>query len=579
MHFRFRLFLLPLVAGLILSCTVTDPISDPAVPVVDVEASTVEPFVPVEIQYGNFSEEQLYQTITAELLAQQGDIEQASEAYFRLAFDTRDLGIVQRATQFASAAGDLNGMIQLGVLWTELDATDINPHLMVSYQLLEAGRFEDAVNHMARIIDLNGEIDFSAISRRTERLNTERRNRLIANLRDLHELYPDEDSIHYTIVELLDQNQQTQDALIELQSLRQIYGNGPPVVLIESQLLIKLGQTDRGLRVLRDGVRAFSEDKPLRFTYARRLIQAEDYPAAKRQFEILVEQDPNDFETMYSIALLDIEMGDLEEAGSYFERLLQANHRPEDAHYYLGYINEELQQLDEAIRHYRAVPIGTANFVAAQQQATRFAIELGELDEAHDWLVSLSRGQPRLEVVFTSIESAALMEAGEFERTRELLDEMLERYPNDVDLLFARVLMHDNLGDMAASERDLRQIIAVNPNDARALNHLGYMLADRTDRFEEALVLLEQAIALSPDDPAIIDSLAWVQYKLGRNEEALFNLRRAFAAFPDHEVASHLGEVLWVLGRQDEAVQVWTDALEERPDSELLKNVMERFQP
>ncbi|MEX2131525.1 MAG: tetratricopeptide repeat protein [Pseudohongiellaceae bacterium] len=579
MHFQLRLFSLSLIAGLTLACTATAPVSERDSPVAGLESAGEARLTEAEIQYGNFSEEQLFQTITAELQAQQGDIEQASETYYRLAFDTRDLGIVQRATQFASAAGDLNGMIQLGVLWTELDATDINPHLMVSYQLLEAGRFEDAVNHMARIIDLGGQIDFSAISRRTERLNTERRNRLIESLRDLHQLYRDEDSIHYSIVQLLDQNQQTQDALIELQSLRQSYGDSPPIVLIESQLLQKLERTDRALRVLRDGVRKFPKDKPLRFTYARNLVQADDYRTAKRQFEILVEQDPNDFETMYSIALLDLEMEDFDEARSYFERLLQANHRTEDAHYYLGYINEQLQRLEEAIRHYRAVPIGTANFVAAQQQATRFSIELGELDEAHDWLVNLSRGQPRLEVVFTSIEAAALMEAGEFERTRELLNEMLDRYPNDVDLLFARVLMHDNLGDMASSELDLRQIIAVNPNDARALNHLGYMLADRTTRFAEALELIERAIVLSPDDPAIIDSLAWAQYKLGRNEEALLNLRRAFAAFPDHEVASHLGEVLWVLGRQQEAVQVWTDALQERPDSELLKNVMERFQP
>jgi len=116
------------------------------------------------------------------------------------------------------------------------------------------------------------------------------------------------------------------------------------------------------------------------------------------------------------------------------------------------------------------------------------------------------------------------------------------------------------------------------PEDSRALNHLGYMLADRTIRFEEAVELPELATSMSPDDPAIIDSVAWVQYKLGRYGEALSNLRRAFAAFPDHEVASHLGEVLWVMGRKDEAIQVWQDALETTPDSELIKEAMERLQ-
>jgi Flp pilus assembly protein TadD len=139
--------------------------------------------------------------------------------------------------------------------------------------------------------------------------------------------------------------------------------------------------------------------------------------------------------------------------------------------------------------------------------------------------------------------------------------------------------MHDGLNDMASSEKDLRRIITLLPDDSRALNHLGYMLADRTTRFEEALELIERAITISPDDPAIIDSLAWAQYKLGRYEEAVDNLRRAFAAFPDHEVASHLGEVLWVSGQENEALRVWKDALEETPDSNLIKEAMQRLNP
>ena len=119
----------------------------------------------------------------------------------------------------------------------------------------------------------------------------------------------------------------------------------------------------------------------------------------------------------------------------------------------------------------------------------------------------------------------------------------------------------------------------MQPDDSRALNHLGYMLADQTTRFEEALELIQRAIAIAPDDPAIIDSLAWAQYKLGNYEQALINLRRAFAAFPDHEVASHLGEVLWQMGREEEASAIWQNALEARPDSELIRDVIERFQP
>ncbi len=188
-----------------------------------------------------------------------------------------------------------------------------------------------------------------------------------------------------------------------------------------------------------------------------------------------------------------------------------------------------------------------------------------------------SRGQPRLEIIFTTIESGVLIQEGHLDEARNLLDTALNKFPNDTDLLFSRVLLFDTLKDRAASETDLRQIIRMKPDDSRALNHLGYMLADQTDRYEEALELIERAIAISPDDPAIIDSLAWAQYKLGNYEDALINLRRAFADFPDHEVAAHLGEVLWMMDRRDEAKQVWQNALEDRPDSELIRAVKEKF--
>ncbi len=540
-------------------------------------AAVAEAEPQVEVEYGAFTEEQLYQTIVSELSGQQGELEEASDNYYRLAFETRDVGIVRRASQFASVTGDINALVQLGLLWVELEPDNIDPHMMLSFQLLDAGRFEDAVNHMADVIELGGEMDFATLSARSQRLPATRRSSLIENLRQLHQLYPDQRSIQYAVVELLSQNQQSEDALVELQILRQNYGESPRALLTEARLLQTLDQTERAMRVLRNGVREFPREKPLRFNYARLLIQEEDYDEAREQFETIVAQDPDDYEVVYSLALLDLEQEEYDDALARFDLLVDAGHRPNDSHFYMGYVHEQLEQPAEAIPHYREVEIGASNFVAAQQQATRFAIELGRFDEAHDWLVQLSRGQPRLEVLFANIEANLLMQLDEYQRARLVLNDMLQRYPNNTDLLFSRVLLHDDFDDMDSAEQDLRRIIALQPDDYRALNHLGYMLADRTTRFQEALTLLERAIALAPDDPAVIDSLAWAQYKLGRYEDSLENLRRAYAAFPDHEVASHLGEVLWVMGRQREAMEVWEDALEETPDSPIISEAMNRL--
>ncbi len=583
MYYLPKLITVAILSVILANCAVTTPVpqdsDDASNEIVKSANQAAEVAVETEIEYGSFSEEQLYETIISEINAQQGNIREASDSYFDLAFETRDLGIIRRASQFASASGDINALVQLGLLWTEIAPDEVEPHLMLSLQLLDAGRFEDAVNHMASVIDLGGQIDFGAVLARTQRMPSSRRERLIENLRQLHNLYPDEQSIQYAIVELLQQNQQPEDALAELQLLKQNQGNSPAALLIEAQLLQRLEQPQRALRVLKNGVRSFPEDKPLRFNYARLLMQDEEYDDARRQFEILVEQDPDDYETLFSIALLDIEMEDYDEAARLLTDLIYAEYRSNDSHFYLGYIAEQREQLEQAISHYRSVQIGAQNFVAAQQQATRFAIQLEQYDEAHTWLVDLSRGQPRLEVLFSNIEASFLLQEQKYDRAGLVLNEMLQRYPNDTDLLFTRVLLHDGLNDMASSEQDLQRIITLLPDDSRALNHLGYMLADRTTRFEEALELIERAISISPDEPAIIDSLAWAQYKLGRYEEALSNLRRAFAAFPDHEVASHLGEVLWVSGQENEAIEIWNDALEEAPDSDLIKEAMQRLNP
>jgi tetratricopeptide (TPR) repeat protein len=324
-------------------------------------------------------------------------------------------------------------------------------------------------------------------------------------------------------------------------------------------------------------VRRFGDDQDLRLSYARLLIQNQDFEAAQAQFKILMDQRPKDWETLFSIALLDLEMEDYAEAIQQLNRLVAEDQRLDESEYYLGFSYEKLGEFTEAIRHYKNVRIGTNNFLAAQQQATRLAIQSGQLDEAHEWILERSRGNPRLEIILTTIESGALIQNGHTDRAKNLLDSALNKYLNDTDLLFSRVMLYDTLQDRTSSEADLRQIILMKPDDSRALNHLGYMLADQTDRYQEALELLERAIAISPDDPAILDSLAWAQYKLGQYEESLSNLRKAFVNFPDHEVASHIGEVLWAMGRRDEARKVWADALVDRPDSELIKEAMERL--
>ena len=138
-------------------------------------------------------------------------------------------------------------------------------------------------------------------------------------------------------------------------------------------------------------------------------------------------------------------------------------------------------------------------------------------------------------------------------------------------------MVHESEGQLGAMEDDLRSILAQDPDHAATLNALGYTLTNHTQRYEEAAELIERALALSPGDPAILDSLGWVYYKLGQYSESEALLREAHNAFPDPEVAAHLGEVLWVQGRQIEARDVWRDGLSRVPDHPIILEAVERL--
>ena len=562
------------LAGCAAAVPTTETDEAPAVPMPTLVLGEPAP----EIEYGSFTEDQLYEAIVSELSAQRGQVVEAGESYFDLAVSTRDITVIQRAIQFASVNSDINALLQLGMLWAQLEPTNPQPQLLLSIQFLESGSFEQAISHMSRVLELGGNMDFVALSSRTGLLDPKLRSVLIENLRRLKNEFNNQTSIHLTLVQLLAQNGSFEEALTEVQLLKDDTELTPNIVMLESQILQNLERPTRSMRVIRSGVARFETDKTLRLSYARMLIQDEEYEQAQEQFQILVAQDPQDWETLYSIALIDTQLENFDRAIAAYTRLIGVDQRADESQYNLGLIYQEQGNLEKSIEHFRQVRIGTNSFLAAQQQATRFSIQSGRLDDAHDWLSQLSRGQPRLEVLFTTIESSLLIQEEHPDAAEKLLNTALNKFPNETDLLFARVLYYDSQSNPDGSERDLKQIIIMQPEDSRALNHLGYMLTDQTTRHKEALELIERAIAISPGEPAIIDSLGWALYKVGRHEEALLQMRRAFAAFPDDEVASHLGEVLWALERFDEAMRVWQDALETEPESPLIAEAMKRLQ-
>ncbi len=346
-------------------------------------------------------------------------------------------------------------------------------------------------------------------------------------------------------------------------------------ILIEAQVYQNLGDTEKAYSRIEQALRDTPDNARLRLQYAR-LLAKTDLARSEEQFRILVEQQPDDAELRLSLALVYHETGQYERMSEQLNALLATGQQQNAAHFYLGQEAERQGDDEVAIAHYLKVkpsPIFGAAMARGGELINRIRgpAALGEA------MTKLRERWPEQQLRLLLLESELRTESGDLDGAWRVLSTALAEQPDEPALLYARSMVSEKRGDVAALEQDLRRMLALDPDDSLALNALGYSLANLTDRFSEALALISRALELKPDDPAILDSMGWVQYRLGNREQALANLRNAYERFPDHEVAAHLGEVLWVMGRTNEARMVWGKGLASTPDSAIIHATTERL--
>jgi len=533
---------------------------------------------PVEIQYGNFDEDVLTRVIIAEMAGQRGYNQKALEDYLALARETNDINIIRRASRIASFMRDIPAAIETSNLWLAKEPESQEALRTLAFQMATLGRYREAMTHMRKLLALGYNIDFRLITNRTAVDNDAELflDALIADLQELKTLYPENQSVKLGLAHLHHQNSQAEKAYMEVSTLTNALNDNPEVVLLEVELLEILERPEQARERLQEALKNNSNHKELRFQYARKLIDDQRYSDARDQFAIIVEQYPDDYDMLYSLALLSMEINLFSEARQYFEIMVENAQRLDDAHYYLGFISVQENKNDEAIKHFFNVN-GGGNFLQAQRSLTELMIRAGRYREVRSRLQNVRFRNPDYNIALLSMEANVLMDEGQMDEAGRVLNNAVGAFPNNIQLLFLRSVYSQEINDLALMEEDLRRIIQLNPNNPVAYNSLGYTLADRTDRFNEAYELIKRAFELAPNDAAIIDSLGWVQYRLGMYEEAIENLDRAYELFPDHEVAAHLGEVLWVTGERTQARSIWRKALESQPNSEFIRSTMERL--
>ena len=530
---------------------------------------------PSDYPVAPFPKDALYQLLVAEVAGYRGEYSTALEKYVDMALKTRDAGVAQRAAMLAVYLKRYEEALTTSKIWVEQEPDSIEARRYLSEQLLRIGDMEQAIVHMEAIKNLGGLANFESFAYSAANMDDKGREVLLEAMSRMLAEYPGDEQLMFSKAVLLEQSGQLEEAL-QLANQLLVSKKDINVIVLKVNALKDLLRTDEALVFLESTLEELADKRRLRLIYARMLFEAERLVDAEKQYEQVHQQAPNDSDILFALALISMEQGKDESAKGYLNQMIRFNRRANEAHYYLGSIADKNDKIPQAISEYKMVGPGR-EFLAAQVRIAALLADQDRLDDARAHLENQRANNPERYNRLVMIEGQLLSERGHEAEFFELLETVIQKQPENVELLYFRAMTGQSLGRLDVLEQDLLRVIEIDPGNADAMNALGYTLADQTDRHDEALILIERALEIKPNEAAFIDSLGWVQYRLENYKDAVTNLRKALSLFDNDEVAAHLGEVLWVSGEQQEARNVWQKALDARPDSDILKRVIKRF--
>ncbi|AJG17828.1 TPR domain protein [Cupriavidus basilensis] len=533
----------------------------------------------------------LYRVLAAEISAQRGVVGPAYQTYLELARNTRDPRFAQRATEIAFNARSAQQALDAARLWTELAPTSAGARQVLSTLLVLSGRWDEAEPLL--VLQLNGVPPSQrpeAILQMQQQLSRTSDpagaaallQRLVAS--DLKSA-----ETHLALARAKEAANDIPGALAELDEAQKIRPDFEGAALMAAELRAD-GAPDQAIA----GLKAFVNKAPAsvngHITLARLYLQQNDLQAARSEFETLRKIAPKDPRVPLALGLTSLQSKRYDEAELYLKEYLQLAEQvpaasPDIAYQYLAQIAEEKKDYPAAVAWLDRIDDARLAPAAAVKRAQLLG-RMGKLDDAqavfNDMLADaedIPEPDQRAQrmTAIRQAEVGMLIDAKSYDRARKVLDERAAAEPDNSDWVYELAMLDEREKRYDSMEKLLRRVIAMQPEAKQGYNALGYSLADRNVRLPEALTLLEKASALGPDDPYIMDSLAWVKFRLGQLQPAAELLRNAYAKAPEAEIGAHLGEVLWQLGQQDEARKTWTEAAKIEPDNVILIDTLRRY--
>ena len=557
-------------------CASAPPVADGTAE--QIEAGEAEPADTAGLPAVELDSELLYQLLLGELALQRGDFDTAASSLHNAARQARDYRLAERSTRVALRARDYRRAKQSARIWAELRPQDTEPLEITAMALVEEGKTDEARAVVEELLTRDPEGRTRTYRRLAELLSRQpNRAGALVLMSELVTLDPDNAEVHYARAYLADRLDEADLVVESLDRALELNPASEDAALAKAAHLAGIeGQKESVIEFCETFLDRFPESKRLRLYFARYLVDQDEHARGYDQFTVLADQEPDNADALYAAGLLAIELDRVEDAERYLKANLELRPGNDQIRLYLGQLAIERESYEEAMQIYRAVQ-SESYYFEAQLSITDLLMETDDTEAALAHLETLHPVNQDEYVRWILTHEQVFRNSKQLDDAKAVLDSAVERYPENTELLYARGLIAAQLNLLEVHETDMRKLLVKDPQNAHALNALGYTLADTTDRYEEAQNLIEQALSIRPEDPFILDSMGWVQYRLGNHTDAIEYLERALTKREDAEIAAHLGEVLWVHGDQERATQIWQRALEKNPENDVLLNTLKKF--
>ena len=566
-----------IVSSLLLSACAQTPVQPEAVnPIIPHESQDEPALVLPNVE---LTDELLFEFLFTEIANQRGQTGLAAKSSLDLAQKSRDPRLVRRAAQLAAESGHMDVAITAIKIWQELEPNSTLAMRVSASVLLRSGKLDEARQEIIKVLTVeDAQAGFVFLQIYKMLASYPDAPAAVKLMRELAQPYPKVAEAHWAVAQMAQSSGEDRLALDEIRQARSLRPEWDMAVSLEAQLLQK-SVPQQGLEVLQSYLSSYPKAGDIRLQYARALLDQKQFGKARDQFQRLANDDPDNPEFPFAVALISMQLNDMQGAETQLKQALSKGKKDQDAvQYYLGQLSEAKNNDEEAIAYYQKVKGGEYLF-SAQVRVAYLLGKRGQLAEALKQLHQVQAENTQQRVQLVLIESQILREANQLTESYQVLQNSLVKLPDNPDLLYGAAMMADKVGKPDVFEQLIRKLIQVKPDYAHAYNALGYSMLERNERIPEAVTLVEKALQLAPDDAAIMDSVGWGYYRAGKLDDSVKMLRRALTGSPDPEIAAHLGEVLWARGDKGDAQKVWQESLKVHPGNEVLQAIMKKFMP